>query len=399
MQFVSFNIDILEVLLRFGEFKKREISKIFTSFDSKNFVQKTDNEFLLYTDESRTVCDEQTFKSFGKKSPFKIKKTRYEFKSGDVLEFYGAEFKNLATLNKNINELNLIFYGIDTDGFNTKFALEIYKKLPNLEICCPAALNTYDAFLIILNRFFIKFDFKNLNIFLENFRKFCALFELCGDLIEKNLYESLNKDLKITLKKLNEISEIDVFANFTQNEFLQDKLGLLSQKDKILELINNFNRTNFEFILNDEEHFFAQKSYEKNLKNFVLRILLNEISKILPNFESLNENSQNTYFIELCDEFYKIFVISEVFAFTLNLKKFTGISAKLGKNFIKFKNFSKWREMVKIYQNSGENLDKEYEKMTEKILKSKYKILDKKDKFCKISHNLLEILQDFNKGK
>ena len=55
--------------------------------------------------------------------------------------------------------------------------------------------------------------------------------------------------------------------------------------------------------------------------------------------------------------------------------------------------------MVKIYQNSGENLDKEYEKMTEKILKSKYKILDKKDKFCKISHNLLEILQDFNKGK
>lgn len=172
MQFVSFNIDILEVLLRFGEFKKREISKIFTSFDFKNFVQKTDNEFLLYTDESRTVCDEQTFKSFGKKSPFKIKKTRYEFKSGDVLEFYGAEFKNLATLNKNINELNLIFYGIDTDGFNTKFALEIYKKLPNLEICCPAALNTYDAFLIILNRFFIKFDFKNLNIFLENFRKF-----------------------------------------------------------------------------------------------------------------------------------------------------------------------------------------------------------------------------------
>ena len=233
----------------------------------------------------------------------------------------------------------------------------------------------------------------------KNFRKFCALFELCDDLIEKNLYESLNKDLKITLKKLNEISEIDVFANFTQNEFLQDKLGLLSQKDKILELINNFNRTNFEFILNDEEHFFAQKSYEKNLKNFVLRILLDEISKILPNFESLNENSQNTYFIELCDEFYKIFVISEVFAFTLNLKKFTGISAKLGKNFMGFKNFSKWREMVKIYQNSGENLDKEYEKMTEKILKSKYKILDKKDKFCKISHNLLEILHDFNKGK
>ena len=40
--------------------------------------------------------------------------------------------------------------------------------------------------------------------------------------------------------------------------------------------------------------------------------------------------------------------------------------------------------------------------MTEKILKSKYKILDKKDKFCKISHNLLEILQNFikeNSGK
>lgn len=332
--FAIYNADILEILSEFKNYENFKISKIFISYNPEISIEKINENFYLNTSDGKFEASLDEYKTAKKSALLKIKKTRFKLENGEILDFYGLKFQNLAVFNEKIDDKILALYGVCEGDFDLKFAEQIYLKNQNLSFQFPAFLDSFNAVLIVLKTLFQR----------QKFSEFYEVFKFSKPLFEALIWESLDKILS---------------ENFSES----------------LEDLN--------FLLNDRNRFFAAAN-TPNCKDFAILFLKQNLAKIYENFMLLNEESKNSEFLNFNQNFRNFALFCEIFGDTLNFKNFSQIVKKTDKNLAKFENFINLRE-------NGENS----KDLTHKILKVKYKILEEQTKFAKISTKILKFLESF----